>query len=265
MSSKQRGFTIPELLVAMAIATIILVGIIGILVNLTANSSQIISTSEQIRNNQSALSAIQADIPLTYSFLATNSVADSESSASPISAGWQLQGQDENHRILILRTYATTAAPQDSDRRIVYFDETPSPCAIGGIGRRPVTNNIIYFVKNSTLYRRILVEPTPSAPYCAGQTIGQRRTCTTPNGTTCRERDVVIATNVSRFSVQYFAEPTDQTAQDDIYTSTIEAADSMAQSIPSIRVDIQTTTSSPDDEPALNSYRKMTKGNSRAL
>ncbi len=268
-SSNQRGFTVPELLVAITIATVLMTGIIGILVNLASNGSQTIRATEQIRNNQDTLSDIQADMPLTTAFLATPTLTDASSAESPLGAnGWRAIGTGEDSRILILRTYATTAAPQDSARRIVYFDQhAGAGCPVG---QAPVTNNIIYFVKDNTLYRRLLREPAsaPSSPYCPGQTIAQQQTCTTPGtpaNTNCTAKDVVVATNIRRFSVQYFAEPTSNTAIADVHNANIDTATTAVAGAGAVRIDIESTTANPDDTPILSSYRKMIKGSSRAL
>lgn len=268
MYSKQRGFTVPELIIAITIATIVMVSIIALFVNLASSGSSIIRITEQIRTNQSTISDIQADMPVTTSFLAAPTLTDASSSESPLGgSGWSVRGVDENSRILILRSYATNAAPQDPNRQIVYFDDGVGGCPVG---RVPVTNNIIYFVKNNTLYRRLLREPAsaPSAAYCTGQTIAQQQTCTTPgtpSNTTCTTKDVKVATNIRRFSVQYFAEPTDTVAIANVYDSNPATASAAIAGASTIRIDVESTTSDPNDTPVLSSYRKMIKGNSRAL
>lgn len=268
MYSKQSGFTVSELIVAIAIATILMIGIITILVNLAGSGASVIRTTEQIRTNQNTISDIQADMPITARFLATPTLTDPSASESPLSGnGWKIYGSNENSRILILQTYATTRATQDPDRKIVYFDDGAGGCPVG---RTPVMNNIIYFVKDTTLYRRLLREPasSPSAAYCAGQTIAQQQTCTTPNTSvnpTCTTRDVVVAKNIRRFSVQYYTQPTDTASITEAFSTNATTADAALANASTIRIDVESTTSNPDDTPLLSSYRKMTRGASRAL
>ena len=265
---QEQGFTVPELITAITIATVLMVGVISILVNLAGSGAAVIRTTEQIRTNQDTISDIQTDMPLTTRFLATPTLADASSSESPLGAnGWKIHGTNANSRILILQTYATTHAVQSPDRKIVYFDDSLGGCPVG---RTPVTNNVIYFVKNNTLYRRLLREPAsaPSAPYCTGQTIAQQQTCTTPGSPAnpnCTAKDVVVATNIQRFSVQYFAEPTSASPIANAHSTDPLVANAAIANASTIRIDVESTTSNPDDTPLLSSYRKMIKGNSRAL
>lgn len=259
--SNQRGFTVPEIIVVLTIASLLLVGVVSLMISLTTSSADTVKISDQIKNNHGAISTIERDLQLTKSFLATNDttkLADSNQSVSPAgSSGWVIGGAGADSRILILQSYATTQAPQNQSRTIVYYDDGVGGCPVG---RDPVYNNIIYYLgSDNNLYRRTLVESTPAAPYCTGQTISQVRTCSV---SPCTQRDVVVAKNISRFSVQYYDAPTDMTPNGDIYTGTIADATPLLANSTSIRIDIRSAGIGEDQGgvSSLDSYRRLTKG-----
>lgn len=260
--SKQRGFTVPEIIVVLTIASLLLIGVVSLMIALTNSSADTIKISDQIKNNHGAISSIERDLQLTKSFLATNDttkLADSNQSVSPAgsTSGWVIGGAGADSRILILQTYATTQAPQNQARTIVYYDDGIGGCPVG---RDPVYNNIIYYLgSDNNLYRRTLVEATPSAPYCSGQTIAQVRTC---GVSPCTQKDVVVATNISRFSVQYYETPTDSTPNTSIYTGTVAEAAPLLANSTSIRVDIRSAGIGEGQGgiSSLDSYRRLTKG-----
>lgn len=165
--------------------------------------------------------------------------------------------------MLVLQTFATTAATQDSSRRIVYFDDGVGGCPVG---RTPVYNNVIYYLKNSTLFRRTLVPVTPAvAPFfCSGQTPTQVRTCTTPGGpgmpANCGQRDVAVAQNITAFDVEYFENAHDETPFDTIYDATISEAGVQLNSLASVRVSITSAGVEGSDIDPYVTHRRLTKG-----
>ena len=270
----RQGFTIPEILVALAISSIILVGIISLFVSLTNNSATTVKIADQIRNNNSVISSIETDLRLTKAFRATTSLADSNSTVSPLQPdGWVFKGVDGDHRILVLQTYATSANTKADSRGIVYRDDGLGGCPVG---RDPVYNNIIYFVKDSVLYRRVLVEPSvppTKNPYCgstptdAVATIAQKQTCANGQASgmpaNCREKDVAIAKGVSRFSIQYYEEPASTDSIAGLYTLDNAAADSSLSAANAMRIDITTQGEPTDNIADFSSYRRLSKGAAR--
>lgn len=273
MSSRPRqrhGFTVPELLVAIAISGIILVGLISLFVGLANNSAAVIKTSDQIRNNNTVISSIESDMRLTKSFRATASLADSDSTASPIQpSGWVFRGIDSNSRILILQTYATTTNSKADERQIVYRDDGLGGCPVG---LNPVYNNIIYFLKDDTLYRRTLVEatPPPSTQYCGSTptdsvaTISQKQTCTDGQASgmpsNCREKDVALAKGITQFSIQYYQNPSDSTTLNSVYSMTDTDANTALSGTSSLRIDVTTKGESTANIADIASYRRLSKG-----
>jgi prepilin-type N-terminal cleavage/methylation domain-containing protein len=272
-SSRRSGFTVPEILIAMAIASIILVGIMTLFVSLTGNSATTVKIADQIRNNDSAITNIENDLRLTKSFRATPLLADSNASVSPLQPdGWVYKGVDSTHRMLILQTYATSANPKTDGRDVVYRDDGLGGCPVG---RDPVYNNIIYFVKDSVLYRRTLVEASPptGTTYCGSTptnsvaTIAQKQTCANGQATgmpaNCRERDVAIAKGITRFDIQYYEAAGSSTAISDIYTLDNTTANSTLSTAEAIRIDIATQGEPTENIEDLSSYRRLSKGATR--
>ncbi len=264
--SKHPGFTIPEILVALGIASIVMVGLFALVVNLATNSAATLKVSDQIRSNQTAIGAIQEDLRNTANFLTTNTITDSDSATSPSSSGWTFRGTSGDSRMIVLRTYATTKQVKDDTRTAVYYDDNVGGCPVG---RDPVYNNIIYYIKNTTLYRRVLVETTPAKPYCGGSTnptatIGQRRTCSNPGGSgmpsNCAEHDVAIAKNISKLTVQYYDTAAAATANADAYATDTSTAATAVESAKSIRIAVTTIGTPADNIADYTSYRRLTKG-----
>lgn len=274
MYSNQRGFTVPEILVGLAIASVVLVGIMTLFVGLTNNSAATVKIADQIRNNNSAIATIEDDLRATRTFLATPSLADSNASFSPVQPdGWVFNGTGSDARILILQTYATTGNPKEDNRQIVTRDDGLGGCPVG---RFPVYNNVIYFLKDSNLYRRVLVEASvpPSTTYCGSNptdpaaTIFQKQTCANPTASTtdnCAHLDVIVAKGITKFGVSYYQEPGDTSALDSVYTLNATDASAMLSGVKSIRVDIATLGEPTENIQALDSYRRLTKGVFRAL
>ncbi|MBH2007401.1 prepilin-type N-terminal cleavage/methylation domain-containing protein [Candidatus Saccharibacteria bacterium] len=210
--NNNRGFTIPELLVTITVATIILAGVFALLVNLIRIGNSIIETTRQVQNNQLAIQSIEDDLQLTRGFLKLPDIVDTPISGS---GTWSHVGSGVNNRVLILQTGATTAHKSNATRELVHKLAGGCP-----VGTQPATNNIIYYVTNRTLYRRIVVENLPASTYCPGQSISQVRTCVAPaTPANCREKDVIVATDITGFSIDYFTNPGDTTPVADAYTS----------------------------------------------
>lgn len=197
---KTSGFTVVELVIAMTIAAIMMTGLIALIINLANVGAGTIEVSKQVNETQTAQSMIRDDLKLTSKFLLTTTIADIKRGGGT----WDFRGAGNGKRVLILRTLATTKYKTDTSRQPVYKQAGGCP-----IGNQPAYNNIVYFVDNMTLYRRVLIDPPVTNTYCAGQAIQQIRTCTDPsaNGapSNCKERDVVVAQNVSMFDILYYA------------------------------------------------------------
>ena len=201
-----KGFTVPELLVAIVVSTIILVGIMVILVNLSRTGASNIAASNQIRESQSAMATIKQDLVYTTKFLIEPTITDEDIAASPTGT-WKHTGGGSNKRTLILQEQATSKPRQDATTAIVYRQSGGCP-----MGYAPVYTNAIYYLKDTTLYRRSLVPPAVVGdPYCNSiSSLGQTQTCRTPGTPTiCTEKDTIIARNITKFNIEYYTNPAD--------------------------------------------------------
>lgn len=213
-TSKTSGFTVVELIVGITITALMLAGIIVLIVNVIGVGSRSIETTKQVNQAQDALAMIRDDLTLTSKFLVTSSIPDTR----PGGGSWNFRGSGAEDRVLILRTLATTAHKSNIDREPSYKQSGGCP-----IGNEPAYNNVVYFVRDDILYRRIIVEPPTTGMYCAGQENGQVRTCTDPSSgsapSNCDERDVVVAENITGFDILYYDHAGDEDEVATIYDS----------------------------------------------
>lgn len=198
--SNSSGFTIPELLVVIVVTGVLLSLLFGPLDSLyTANNSGLKSIT-QINDLKTALNIMRKDISMAIDFRTTNDNSDAFGPDNNYltSDAWSWQGDatvTDTSRVLITRNYATTSTPDDADRMLVL---SSIDCST------PLSNNLIYFVKDGTLYRRTL--KNSSIP-CSGS-IAQKTTCASgSSGSGCDGTDIRLLTNVTRFAIDYYADP----------------------------------------------------------
>ena len=135
---------------------------------------------------------------------------------------WSYAGNGTN-RVLILQSNATSDNPLTGSRQPVYIGS--------GVACDPanlqydtlLTYDTVYFVKNSILYRRRLIDPGPPATTtqtCAPQQY-QKLSCPTvaqlapsTRDGSCGADDEVIARDVSGFSVDYYTDGASTTKLD---------------------------------------------------
>lgn len=227
------GFTVVELIVGMTIAAFIIIGLFALIITMVNSGSRSIETARQVHATQTAANLIRDDLRLTSRYLITSSISDTR----PGGGSWDFRGSGADSRVLVLRTLATNLYKTNDARAAVYEQSGGCP-----IGTAPAYNNIVYFVRNNNLYRRVIVQPTVAGLYCAGQANGQIRTCENPGSGTpanCAETDVLLAQNVSSFGILYYTRPGDTSAVGTIYdTATTQGS---LNAIASIKITLKTT------------------------
>lgn len=207
----RRGFTAVELVVALAITSIVVLGMMPLLIGFFTSYSGQTQELKHVTQTQQALLTITNDLQRAADFLRVPDTLDDKHPA-PAWPGWYFQGrpgtdQDVN-RTLILRMPATTAAYQNSSRQLVYNGNS-ADC--GTYAGTPVYYTVIYYTLNGSLYRRSVLNP--NEPPCAGQRIYQKTSCL--GG--CAEKDILILRDVSQFRVDYFTNPTAQDPDHSLY------------------------------------------------
>lgn len=199
--SNSGGFTIPEILVVTIVTGTLLSLLFGPLDSLyTANNSGLKSIT-QISDLKTALNIMRKDVSMAVDFRSANDNTDpfGPDNNYLTTDTWSWQGDSpvtDTSRVLITRNYATTAAADDANRMLVL---SSIDCST------PLTNNIIYFVKDGTLYRRTI--KNSSIP-CSGSIV-QKMTCAVgSSGSGCEATDAKLLNNVTRFAIDYYADPT---------------------------------------------------------
>lgn len=261
----QRGFTIVEIVIVIVILGGIFPLFISLLLNMyndafklddkVKSNSQVMQAVWYMDDNVRVASAYRADVPSQF----TDAYGPHNSGTAGAEA-WSYKGDSETSRVLITQSYATSANPLSTGRQPVFIDTVDFNCTTQMYYQPQLTYITVYFLKDGTLYRRILTDTTTAL--CAGNSQQQRTSCppyiTTGRHSSCQANDEVLATNVTDFSVQYF-----QTTQagmdtpiDPTYTSTdpdiLVAADYASVTI---------TTSLKDGDVVNTVTQRMTKVN----
>lgn len=142
---KQEGMTLPELLVAITVAVILSSVVVAINLNFFGSVSQSRITAELAVESHFALSTMIEDIRLADAIATTNTIADANQSG-----GWTTS---DAGNVLVLDSPAV-----DGSNNIIYNPETGDP----------YRNQQIYFIADTTLYKRTLMNP--DAPGNAAKT-----------------------------------------------------------------------------------------------
>jgi len=171
-----RGFTLVELLVATALTGILIIVVMSFMVNSFVQTTVDSARSDLLRESQQALDDIGRNVRLSSSALTSNSIDDPYAPEQGQPRSW-----DSSDSTVILATAAT-----DSDGSIIFSDP------LNYISEK---NNVIYFLRDGTLYRRTL----------AADVEDNRATSTCPASAdeSCKSRDSVLVNNVASFRVTY--------------------------------------------------------------
>lgn len=213
-NNKQHGFTLVEMMVIAPLLILMIGAVVVSIVGLTGDSLAEGGKAQLINDVQGALDRIEADTRASGAYLSTNNFVptypqgvDGLSQKFVSVSG----GQDS----LILNTFVTTTNPMNSTRSLVYIPNTPYACGDPSIAQNQVmTMNVVYFVQNSTLWRRTLAPSTYASKPCAGVTIWQQPSCAEDKmsmNLLCKSQDEKVLEDVSPddFAVLYFAAPAD--------------------------------------------------------
>ncbi len=199
-SDSSKGFTIVELLIVMVVGSILMVLLFGPLDDLYQSNVRGTKEVIQYTDVHNALRSIEHDISLSTAFNKANTITD------PTGKLWSWTGDGSGKRTLITTNYATTIdeGNDTAGARTLVFSGTGC--------KTPLTNNYVYFVSNGTLYRRLLRNTTTP---CSGYSIGQKQTCAVGDtDSACKGVDAVIATSVTKFTVDYYGTSSSTTPLD---------------------------------------------------
>jgi type II secretory pathway pseudopilin PulG len=269
-TQKSSGFTIVELVIAIPVILIVMGVIMGFLITLLNDlSTQRVKQSVSIAG-VSAVQQIESDIKLSSAFLKgvdSSSYTDYygpsavsiTSSPANKSSLWKHNGEAANTaapyvRTLILYTYATTANPLADTRSPVYIDGSSDGSACSGMylyANQVLRNTVIYFVRDGSLFRRVLTIPDSVTKRCGGASASfQVQSCPvtqTTKASNCVVDDTELLRNVSEFSVDYLAS---SITRDPITTAYSSTSSTILEGAMAVKITIKHKL---DESPQVNS------------
>jgi type II secretory pathway pseudopilin PulG len=172
------GMTLVELSVALVLITAISAVIVGFAVDKIQQSTKQTIRYDLLSNAESGLNTVANDIRLSSRADDANRWQDDNAPSAPSNKlSWV-----SNSTTLVLAIGA-----QDSDNNIIFDDAHDYVSA---------KNNYIYYVKNKTLYRRILAAPVSGNK--------AHTSCPPASATTSCPADKEVMDNVSSFNIKYY-------------------------------------------------------------
>ena len=221
-----RGFTIVELLVIAPIVILTITAFISVIVNMTGDVLASRSSNVVAYDIQDALARIEEDVKLSSTFLAENTITTAPPGDPILLPSPQGYGDDTTPfrnvdstkgDILILNTFATSGNPITLGSSLIYLTNQPNACNSTQINQNtPMSLNIVYFVKNTSLWRRTIA---PSNYDTAGCSVPwQQPSCAVgQTASFCKTEDIKLLDNiaVSDFNVEYFTSGDATTANAD--------------------------------------------------
>lgn len=202
-NSRQRGFTLVEVLVIAPIVVLLIGTMIAFLVSLTGDA---IKTQQRVNlasNSQASLDDIETTVRGASTVLWTlqSSSFSSPQGSNDSNAAWNAPAGASN--TLILRSAATTKNSFDSTRGLVYLANSPNACNASNVSQNNVATYItIYFVRGNSLWKRTILD---AGTTCT--TPVQKPSCTAgynPSTTICRADDEKVMDDVTGLSVAYY-------------------------------------------------------------
>ena len=240
-----QGFTIAELIIVIAVSGLLFGLLFGPLDDLYTANTNSLGRVVQTADIHGAQHLIADELRGAVSFASTLT-ASSPFGRDNDSTSWDWEGSDSDHRILITSNYATTKAENGDttgSRSLVY---SSSDCIT------PLQNNYVYFINDTTLYRRTIVNTSTT---CNGATIAQKQSCASGvTNSNCKAIDAVIATGVSKFTISYCLNPSDTICE-------VSGGSTDPSNAQTIIVSITTTVASGTNPQSQTSKMRITRVN----
>jgi len=153
-TNKSAGFTIVEMIVIAPVVILVIGVFIYAIVIMTGDVLATRSANKVAYDIQDALNRIESDVKSSNGWLL------SSFSTNPQGLNNDGTAFQSSNSVLILSTFAINDNPLSSNRSLVYKNNAPNPCGSTNIDQNdPITLNIVYFIKDSTLWRRIVGPP----------------------------------------------------------------------------------------------------------
>ena len=214
-SSRQTGFTLIEVLIIAPIVILAISGFVALMVVMAADVLVTRDENNMTYETQDALDLIEQDTRLSTQFLVTTQALPSPQGSNNNFTGTAAFTNASS--TLILGGLTTSKNPSDPTRKIVFYAGQPNECGTKEAYNRPFIAKIVYFLKNGSLWRRVILPD-----YNTNVTIDDNTLCATPwqrntcspgysPSTRCQTNDSEIMQNVDSFSVKYFSSPSSTT------------------------------------------------------
>jgi type II secretory pathway pseudopilin PulG len=224
-NQKKSGFTLVELMIV-APTVVLVIGIfVAAIIAMTGDVLSSRSSNVLTYNIQNAMDRIKQDVSSSSAFLASNNISITSPQGYNNDATI-FHNASASGNMLILNTYATTTNPANSNFDYVYSNH-PNACGDSQVDQnQPITLNIVYFVKNGTLWRRIVAPSNYATSSCSKP--WQQPSCA-PGITNvfCKTEDVRLVDGIDSsngFNISYYSDSTSATA--DPTASNSSASDS---------------------------------------
>lgn len=174
----QKGFTLPELIVAMTLMMILSLTLANFVVNWYSTASLAQARADLLTNAENALDTIANDIRLSGSTDETNRWPDANGPSG------QQFGWHSGTQVLVL---AKTAV--DTSNNIIFSDPAQY------ITQK---DNAVYYLSNGTLYKRVIAADDANSAAVT--------TCPPASASQSCPADKTIATGVKGFTITYYDE-----------------------------------------------------------
>jgi Tfp pilus assembly protein PilE len=216
LHTKNRGFTLVEVIIIAPILILTLGAFIVALVNMVGDTLASRDANALVQNTQTALDRIEQDARVATGFQSlTGAMVSPQGQDNNYAGTASFTASATNH--LIMAVPATNKNPLDDTRQIVYYGgpTQPNPCGAAQSYNTPLTVTVIYYIYNNSLFRRTVV---PSFTLTAGQsntvcsTPWQQNSCS-PGYTSaqCQTQDAKLLDDVSSMNLTYYSTPTSTT------------------------------------------------------
>lgn len=185
---KTYGFTLVEVLVIAPLVILVIGGFVGAIIAMTGDVLSTRGANKLVYDVHDALNRIETDVRQSAGFLYTNEIIIQ----SPQGENDDTDKFTADQSTLILKSYATDKNPIDNSHKVLIKNSNP------------LTAEIVYFVKDETLWRRVI---TPlDFEDDDGMTPWQQPSCTKNyNKSFCKANDMRLIDGVGSdgFSIEY--------------------------------------------------------------
>ncbi len=207
-NTSRAGFTIVELVVVITVMGILSGLIFGAFNDLYRSNVNAIAVTTQTSDTRGALNTIEDNLTLSNSVMASyvppSAPLGSNDQVAPWSYSYPASGAPT--QTLIVESAASTLNGGTRDF-IINGNTSVSPQGCTPSSNSVLLYNaIVFFVKDSVLYRRTINNPNP-----CGQIIIQKQSCAAAyrSNINCRATDAKLLENVTGLTFKYYAQASD--------------------------------------------------------